>query len=343
MIATEIAHQLHNLSSRAEANGRLTPEQLDIIYHHRWFKLFVPRCYGGLELTVPEGIRLEEELARIDGSLGWTVTLCAGANLFVGYIQQSIAQPLFTDRTVCLGGSGHASGTATLEGDGYRVSGNWHYATGAPHLTHFTANCVLERDGETVLDDAGKPVVKSFFFVKDNVRIVEDWPAFGLKATASHSFEVSDVWVDETHAFTIAPEYATLPQLIYQYPFLQFAEATLAANTLGMARHFVSCATGLLKDAAVELAENVQIQLANASASFYEAVDTSWDELVKKGQLSSTTLQRVSNQSSALAHLCREQVMTLYPYVGLTAADASTEINRIWRDIFTASQHSLLR
>ncbi len=343
MIATEIIHQLRNLSNRAEADGRLTPEQLDIIYDQRWFKLFVPRCYGGLELTAPEGIRLEEELARIDGSLGWTVTLCAGANLFVGYIQQPMAQALFTDQMVCLGGSGHASGTATLEDNGYRVSGKWRYATGAPHLTHFTANCVLERDGEAVLDDGGKPMVKSFFFAKDDVRVVEDWPAFGLKATASHAFEVTDLWVDETHTFVIAPEYATLDQLIYRYPFLQFAEATLAANTLGMVRHFVSSAGDLLKDAAVELAENLQIQLENASAAFYQAVDASWTELAEKEQLSSATLRRVSNQSSALAHLCREQVMKLYPHVGLAAADTSTEINRIWRDIFTASQHSLLR
>jgi len=343
MIAEELVHQLRNLSDRAEVDGRLIPEQLDIIYNQRWFKLFVPRCYGGLELTAPEGIRLEEELAWIDGSLGWTVTLCAGANLFVGYMQQPTAQALFADRTVCLGGSGHASGTATLADNGYRVSGKWRYATGAPHLTHFTANCIVEHDGETVLDKAGNPVVKSFFFAKDDVRIVEDWPAFGLRATASHSFEVSDLWVDETHAFVIAPQYATLDQLIYQYPFLQFAEATLAANTLGMARHFISCAEDLIKDPMVKLAENVQAKLSDTSASFYQAVDTSWSELVEKGQPSSAVLHTVSDQSRKLVRLCHELVTLLYPYTGLAAADASTEINRIWRDLFTASQHSLLR
>jgi len=343
MIALEIVHQLSNLSARAEADGRLVQEQLDIIYDQRWFKLFVPRCYGGLELTAPEGIRLEEELAWIDGSLGWTVTLCAGANLFVGYMQQPTAQTLFTDRTVCLGGSGHASGIAVAERNGYRVSGKWRYATGAPHLTHFTANCVLERDGAVVLDEAGNPQIKSFFFAKDDVRIVEDWPAFGLKATASHSFEVSGLWVDETHAFAIAPEQVTLNQLIYQYPFLQFAEATLAANTLGMSRHFVSCAKDVLKDPVVDLAKEVTERLANASASFYQAVDVSWDELKEKGQPSSRTLQTVSDRSRALVRLCHEQIMLLYPHTGLTGADASTEINRIWRDLFTASQHSLLR
>lgn len=343
MIPAEIADQLRALSGRAESEGRLTQQQLAILYNRGWFKLFVPEDFGGLELTLPDGVRLEEELAGIDGSLGWTVTLCAGANLFVGYMQPSVARAVFANPAVCLGGSGQASGTASVAGNGYRVSGRWRYATGAPHLTHFTANCFVERDGETLLDEAGNPRVMSFFFAKDDVRIIEDWPAFGLKATASHSFEVSDVWVDGTHAFVIAPEQATLAQPIYRYPFLQFAEATLAANTLGMARHFVSCAKGLLKDPVVDLAETVQARLATVEASFYQAVDASWNELADRGQLSPSILQAVSDQSRTMVNVCREQVMALYPHVGLAAADASTEINRIWRDLFTASQHSLLR
>ena len=344
MIAPEIASRLQTQAAQAEANGHLTNGQLEIIYNHRWFKLFVPRCYGGLELTILEGLRVEEELARIDGSLGWTVTLCAGANLFVGYIQPSAAQTVFSDPQVCLGGSGQASGRAVMDNGGYRVSGKWHYATGAPHLTHFTANCLLEQsNGELLLDAEGKPVVRSFFFQKEEVRVVENWPAFGLKATASHSFELDEVWVDASRTFVIAPEQVTLSQPIYRYPFLQFAEATLAANTLGMARHFVACAQELLNDSVSERESRVGDRLAEARVSFYQAVNASWEELVAAGQVSSTGLQAVSDQSRALAHLCREEVMRLYPHAGLAAADASTEINRVWRDLFTGSQHSLLR
>jgi len=70
MIPAEIADQLRALSGLAESEGRLTQEQLAILYNRGWFKLFVPRDLGGLELTLPDGVRLEEELAGIDGSLG---------------------------------------------------------------------------------------------------------------------------------------------------------------------------------------------------------------------------------------------------------------------------------
>src|SRR5690606_11210465 len=102
-IPDELIAQLRRFAYQAEVQGVLTAEQLAIIYHHRWFKLFVPASLGGLELSLPEGVLLEEELARIDGSLGWTVTLCAGANLFVGYMDRAVGETIFADAEVCLG------------------------------------------------------------------------------------------------------------------------------------------------------------------------------------------------------------------------------------------------
>lgn len=90
----------------AESLGTLTAEQLHIIYKEKWFKLFVPDEYGGLNLSLPEGLQIEEALAAIDGSLGWTVTLCSGATMFAGYLQLLIADAIFADEKVCFGGSG---------------------------------------------------------------------------------------------------------------------------------------------------------------------------------------------------------------------------------------------
>ncbi|WP_257667491.1 acyl-CoA dehydrogenase [Parapedobacter tibetensis] len=350
-LADQLIEKLRAQSERAEVAGKLTDEQLAIIYDNKWFKLFVPKSFGGLELTVPEGVRLEEELAWIDGSLGWTITLCSGANLFVGYISQSIAPAMFSDTTVCLGGSGQASGKAIVENGGYNVTGKWRYATGAPHNTFFTANCVIEQDGKTVIDKEGNPLTKSFFFAKADVRVIEDWNAFGLKATASHSFAVDNLWVDESHAFLITPQHATLDHPIYRYPFLQFAEATLAANTLGMARHFIACADVLISQnqkgieatKSLGLVTSANTQLKEIKQSFYDALDASWAELLHNGKVSDRSLSTVSALSRSLVAICHQQVVLLFPHCGMAATISSAEINRIWRDIFTASQHSLLR
>lgn len=342
-VPSALVEQLRGNAGRAESIGKLTPEQLAMVYDRRWFKLFVPRSLGGLELSLPEGVRLEEELARIDGSLGWTVTLCAGANLFVGYLDRLVVAPIFADPYVCLGGSGQATGRAVAEGDGFRVSGRWRYATGTPHLTHFTANCTLEKEGQDLLDATGKPLVRSFFFPRSDVRIVDDWNAFGLKATASHSFAVDDLRVSPSQAFSITPEAVTWDDPIYRYPFLPFAETTLAVNTLGMARHFLECAASLGKPALQKLVKSAQLELAEVRSSFYDVLDTSWNELLRVGELSPEMQESVGKHSRWLVKVSRDRVVAVYPYLGLVGADATSEINRVWRDIFTASQHALLR
>ncbi len=98
LIPTALTDEIIHLSAEAEGLGVLHPRQLSLIYEYKWFKLFVPRSQGGLELSLPEGLRLEEGLAWADGSLGWTVTLCGGANWFIGFIPPESAAALLAIR-----------------------------------------------------------------------------------------------------------------------------------------------------------------------------------------------------------------------------------------------------
>jgi len=68
-------------------------------------------------------------------------------------------------------------------------------------------------------------------------------------------------------------------------------------------------------------------------------LDASW-----QGNLTgkATHLEQVSANSRKLAKTARECVDELYPYCGLQAANPDAEINQVWRDLHTASQHSLL-
>lgn len=335
----------------AEQNGALTAEQLNIIYKEKWFKLFVPQSYGGLELSLPDGLRIEEALAGIDGSLGWTVTLCSGATMFIGYLQQEIAQTVFADEKVCFGGSGRASGIAKANSNGYEVSGLWHYATGAPHNTIFTANCVIEKDGVPLHNEYGSFLIQAFFFTREEVTIHPSWNTMGLIATAGHSFEVKSLQVAFNRSFIIDSKHAALPHPIYHYPFLQFAEATIAVNTLGMVQHFLDeCAIIFKQKEHNSSSGNHLIKVQQEATStlnalrrqFYTVIEASWNAFVIHKTNDTTLMQDVSITSREVVTKARALVNELYPFCGMMAADKSSAINRIWRDIFTASQHSLL-
>lgn len=313
------------------------PTLLDIIYRQRWFHLFVPRSFGGLQLSLPQALRIEEGLAWADGSVGWTVTLCSGAGWFIGFLEPTAAGDIFSDPKACLAGSGQASGIAEITGDGFRVRGQWKFATGAPHATVFTANCMLRKNGAPLKGPDGQPLVHAFWFWRDEVRILQNWYGMGLVATSSHSFEVQGLTLPANRCFAIDPARATLPDVVYRYPFLPFAETTLAVNSSGMATRFMDlCRPSGVLDSAKSRLEHTRI-------SFYKTVDNSWAEMHQMGNLSAETITDISRASRKLASLSLQLADELYPLCGLEAADTRTEINRVWRNLHTASQHALLR
>lgn len=333
------------LAAKAEQLGKLHPDQLKVIYKEKWFKLFVPAEYSGLGLDVPAGLRIEEALAWADGSLGWAVTLCAGANWFVGFLQPSLLKNIFNDNKVCLAGSGRTSGIAKVSGEGFVITGNWKYATGTPHATAFTANCIIEKNGKLLKDEEGNNVVYSFLFLREEVEMIKEWPSMGMIATASYSFSVQDLKVDNSRCFTIQPSTAILPQPVYQFPFLQFAETTLAVNISGMALRYLELCKIIFdekKKSILPLFIKQQSRLEKSRFLFYDVVEQSWQQCANNKKISSSLLKKISKQSIELALVARQAVDELYPFCGLETADTRTEINRIWRNLHTASQHTLL-
>ncbi|TDQ18512.1 alkylation response protein AidB-like acyl-CoA dehydrogenase [Algoriphagus boseongensis] len=342
-------------AQEAEKSGRLPEDWLTEIYQEKWFKLFVPQSLEGLGLSLPEALNLEEKLAEWDGSLGWTVTLCAGAGWFVGFLEESLQKEVFSDPKVCLAGSGFVGGQADLIGDEYLVSGHWTYASGVLHSTHLTANCEILENGKPLLDKKGNPVIKAFILKRSEVEILDGWSYMGMIATGSHAFKAEKVRIPSNRCFEILPKHAKLTDSVFQYPFLQFAETTLAVNILGISQHLqrlISMTFWKRNEAKgydkkhrhyfEKQEKKAKSRLEKAKERFYKEVNWSWEELEKKGKISRKTLNSVSRSSRKLTQTSREVNSKLYPFAGLEAAKTETELNRVWRDFNTVSQHALL-
>lgn len=345
----DIIDRIHSLAGAAEEVGQLQEAQLAVAYEQQWFTMLAPKVYGGAELALPRAVRLEEAIAWVDGSMGWVVTLCAGAGWFGGFMLPEPAAQVFAEREACLAGSGAATGTAERVPEGYRVSGKWWHASGAPHNTVFTANCVVTEHGQPVIDDAGDTVIRPFAFFRNEVSIIHTWKSFGLVATASHAFEINELIVPANRGFSLEAGSALIDVPLYHYPFLQLAEVTLAANISGMCIHFLDLASASVifkRDAEQPVLQKVideaTLSLQQVRQSFYAVLDVSWQELLNEFKVTPETLTALSSTARALAKQSRHSVESVYPYCGLPAAATDAEMNRVWRDIHTASQHSLL-
>ena len=198
-------------------------------------------------------------------------------------------------------------------------------------------------------------MIRPFIFEKKEVQIIKDWNTIGLIATSSESFKADQLFALPQRCFEIASEARRSPNPIYKYPFLQFAETTLAVNISGMAVHFVDCCRDIFSERMESkkikpgqqehlqsMLEDAEGRLAELRSEFYCILEKSWQTISGNEVVADAELQQISLISRSLASASHELVNKLYPFCGLQAANPSSEINRVWRDLHTASQHTLL-
>lgn len=354
---SELDVQLIREHAAASDQSRALAPPLQTLTHERgWLRMLAPASTGGAELALPDAVRLEEALAAADGSVAWTVTLCAGAGWFAGFLPPAFAREIIGTPNLCVAGSGARTGFADVEAGGYRLSGSWDFATGAPLATHFTMNAVIRENGMPLIDAGGAPRVRAFIIPARHVQVHDSWRSIGLRATASHSFGVDGVWVGAEHGFDIDAAHATAPGPLYRFPFVSLAYATLAANLSGMALNFVELAVQMLArrrhpataqplaavPAVADALRQARDCMAAARAQFYRLVDAMWETVCRNAEVEPADMRALQAAALDLVAVARRAVDGLYPFCGLYAAHEGSDIGRAWRDLHTATQHTML-
>lgn len=343
-------------AAESEHHRMLTAPVQQLMHERGWLRMLAPQSLAGAELPLPQAVRLEEALCKADGSTGWTVTLCAGAGWFAGFLAPDVARSILATPSLCVGGSGAPSGYADIEGDGYRISGRWDFATGAPMTTHFTMNAMLREDGKPQLDERGEPRMRAFILPASQVTVHENWHTVGLVATASHTFSVDGIRADASQAFDITAAGVKADGPLYRFPFLSLAFVTLAANVSGMALDFIEQARAIVARRRhhvtnLPLADMPKVRDALAHAPdaferarerFYTLLDAAWQRVGDSEAMAEGQTSALHDASLELVDTARRAVDELYPLCGLGAADCRSSISRAWRDLHTASQHALM-
>lgn len=357
VLSDEIIQAIRNHAYEAEEKGYLIQKQLQIIYHHDWFRLFVPKSLGGMEMPLPKALKILESAAYADGSFGWTLNLGAGAGLFAAYLDPKLSSVVFQNNKACIAGSGAIVGTAQDYGAYYIINGKWKYASGSSHATVFTANCTIqlpENQTTTSLQEKSSPFL-SFLFFPDEIILKETWESNGLKATASHDFEVQNIKVTKERSFNLLEPSPYEEGTLYRFPFMPFAEITTSTQVTGIALHFIDEFQKILlnkkgmQGEAVKDHFKVKESLALAEAKLessrswlYALAEEAWHCCEREVPLSEDLTRKISLAARYAAQSARESVALLYPLTGMSALSPQSQLNKAWRDLHTAAQHILV-
>jgi alkylation response protein AidB-like acyl-CoA dehydrogenase len=312
---------------------------------------------GGGELTIPDSLRLCEEVARIDGSAGWNLAICSGGPMFGYNLSRAAFEKIYGDPLGLSAGSLNPATTRVVPSDGgWRFSGKATYASGSGHATYLMAAGMVLRDGAPQMVD-GFPMMRAGLFPIQQAKILNIWSTAGMRGTGSNDCVFEDVFVSDEFTF----DWMNAKSPWQRGPFeniplqLQFVGG-LVSVVLGTARHALD-ALNEIAQAKVPAAARAtlrerplaQIQFAQAEgllhaarAYFYSCNDEIW----RKGEAGeSFSIQDRAHARLAVvtaAKLAVQAVDLVADAAGMNSALTSSPIERCWRDVHTATQHVLM-
>jgi alkylation response protein AidB-like acyl-CoA dehydrogenase len=343
--ARELAPLIEAQADRIERDRALPRELVDALIDAGMFRMIVPRSNGGIELDLPTYVQVVEELARADASVAWCVGQANGLCNYMTYADPSVAHEVFSGgRTIIANGPGEGNrpGRAESVPGGYRVTGNWMFASGFPHATWLMAVCNVETDSDTRL----------MLIPKSEVTMHDVWHVSGLRGTGSQGFGVSDLFVRSDHAVHIVRRNCHEAGPLYLFSNNGFFGPAFGSVALGIAHSalvaIVDLAAGKIprgmersirENAAVQLSvAQAHARLGAARAYLHTVLREVWDSTCRTGELQLEQRVAVRLASTHATHEAAAVVDTAYMLAGSNAIFENRPFERRFRDIHAVTQ-----
>ena len=241
---------------RAAADGideaRRLPDWLaDRLADAGFFHLLTGREHGGMEADPVTAAKAIETLSTASPSVGWVTMILATASFWtVRMMPEEVRREIFADvspgevQPTVIAGTLVPHGKAVRVEGGWRLSGQWPFASGCHQATWMPTAAWLHDEDGPVRNADGAPEWRVFHLPASDCVILDTWHTSGLRGTGSHDYTMEDVFVADNYVKKHSLlEEAVLPDKRYVYP--AFNVPMLSAVALGAARGAVDALTEL--------------------------------------------------------------------------------------------------
>lgn len=181
---------LRQRAPEAERAGRHSDETIADLDTTGVFDIGSPAEYGGTELTVREQLDVVTEVAKWDGSAGWTVWVGASTNWIPAGSGARVVEEVYGHPWVGprVAGSSHfpaTRGRAQRVQGGWLISGGpWTFGSDSLWAPYTNLGCIADEGNGQFLVGVQVP--------RDELEFLDDWKVAGMRATGSVSCKLAE-------------------------------------------------------------------------------------------------------------------------------------------------------
>ncbi|MBM3489933.1 MAG: acyl-CoA dehydrogenase [Alphaproteobacteria bacterium] len=349
-----LKHTILRHAEAGEQQRRLPAELLAELHEARLFRLLLPRDYRGLEVSPPAFLTAMENIAQQDASTAWCLCQAGGCAMSAAYLDPAVSEEIWGADPLAVLAWGPGKGRAVVSGAGYRLSGQWAFASGGRHATWLGGVAVIEdADGRPRRHADGQPEVRTLLFPAAAARWTDIWDVIGLRATGSDAYAVDDLYVGRAYALNRdAAAERRIAARLYHYPAMSLFAQGFAATALGVARAMLDALLTLAQEKTPRLARQVlkddgvlqsevgecEARLGAAQAFLRQEAHAVWAEVQATDGLSIANRVRIRLAATHAIKQAKAVADIAYDAAGASAIFANAPFERRLRDIHTVAQ-----
>ena len=328
-----------------------------------FFHLLTGREHGGLAADPVTAAKVIETLSTASPSVGWVTMILATASFWtVRMLPDEVRREIFADvppgeiQPAVIAGTLVPHGKALRADGGWRLSGQWPFASGCHHATWMPTSAWLHDESGPITDESGTPQWRAFHLPASDCAILDTWYTSGLRGTGSTDYTIDGVFVADSHVKRHSLlEPANLSDRRYAYA--AFNVPMLSAVALGAARGAVDSLTELfggkvdrrnLRPVATAFDKQADLGIATATvdsarAYLYETTARTWD-LTLAGEELPRELR--AGMRLACTHAVTASVQAVdraHSAAGASSIYSASPLDRYFRDVHAVAAHAFVR
>lgn len=351
--ARELGPAIEAVADEIERSQAVPAAELERLHQSRLYRMLLPRSVGGDQLEPWIYMRAIEEMGRHDGSVAWNIFVANSSALIASFIPLDAARAIYGDPRALISWGPPNQHKAIAAPGGYRVTGEWHFASGIRQASWVGAHChVVEPDGSLRLNRFGRPTIRTLLFPKAKATPIHDWQTLGMLGTASEGYSVKDLFVPEE--FSGTREDPTLRRdrgPLYAFTMQGLYATGVAGVALGIARAMLEAFTALALEKTPRymgrLADRPEVQadvarreasLGAAGVWLVEVLKEAWDGADAVEPLGARARAMIRLACSHAIQAAVEVADYVYKAAGTSSIFVGSPFERRYRDIHTLSQ-----
>ena len=317
------------------------------------FNIVTPRALGGSELGFADLVRVTAELASACGSTGWVYGVLAGHSWLLNLFPVEAQNDVFADPDALIATVFRLGGTVKECDGGYRLTGGeGRFCSGIDF-----ADWVIVGNGVTRADGQFEP--RFFVVPRADIEVVDDWFTMGMRGTGSRTIRIADTIIPAHRSVSLAnmlngqsPGAQRHERAIYHMPFADIAPFSIIGAPIGMAKGAIA---SFAEQLGQRLNDASDIEIGEQSATYGRIAEAAADvdaalalvindaQMIDNAKtptdISPLERARIPRDWAWAAQTSRYAASRIFEASGGTGIYDGHAIQRIWRDVNSASQH----